>query len=890
MEKTHTHTVSRAAGALVVAAALMPVASFAQGELSFEEIAKREKLRRGDAVKNGDALILEAREAYKKKDYKVSVTAYNRALGQLPNGRIFDERRAFLNESLVAASIAMSKTLTRDGDIATAKSTLENVLKVDPNNQKAEVELDNLYDPIRTNPSATQELAAKVDKVRRHLYKGEGFYNLGQYDQANEEFDSVLRLDAYNQAARRWQTKLHNEKRDYFRSAFDETRARLLSEVDRAWEIIPRPVSPIDGPGTGRGEGVALEPGVISQQRKLSSIIIPRIDLENATLETAIQRLEQIVRDNDPETDVKRKGLSFVIRRQMGAGGADGEAIEANEIRIPKLSLQNVPAAEVLRQICLLCDPPMRYKVEEYVVAIVEADDTVMSEIYSKSFVVPPDFIERIGSGSSGGNNGGGGEDLFGGGGDDAEAAPPSLKELFEGMGVPFKGKSNVKFIPATSVLFVSNTAVGLDKIAKIIEDIQTQVPKQISITAKFVEINQQDNDELGFDWIISPFGLTGNSMFLGGGNVGNGTGRDATNFASPINNTPIPGVPGSGNVFNTPTSGLRSGDTAITRDSINFFLNNPTRTAQSASVAPGILSLTGIFSDGQVQMIMRGLAQKKGTDIMNAPTVLARPGETARIEVVRQFIYPTEYDPPEIPDNIGGGGGNGNNGNNGGGGGGGANQFQVVPITPATPTAFEERPTGVILEVEPKLGNGADRRTISLDLEPEIVEFEGFINYGSPIQALAVDALGNPVQITVTENRIEMPVFSKRSVKTGLTIFDGHTVAVGGLMSEEVQKVEDKVPILGDIPLLGRLFQSHSENRIKSNLVIFVTANIIDATGKKLYQNDNQIAADGSNSASSMIVPDLFPTRQLQLLNVFSRAQMSYAHLGFFVLGDEVI
>jgi general secretion pathway protein D len=57
--------------------------------------------------------------------------------------------------------------------------------------------------------------------------------------------------------------------------------------------------------------------------------------------------------------------------------------------------------------------------------------------------------------------------------------------------------------------------------------------------------------------------------------------------------------------------------------------------------------------------------------------------------------------------------------------------------------------------------------------------------------------------------------------------------VAVGGLMREDVQNVEDKVPILGDIPLIGRLFQTKAENRIKSNLIIFVTAQIIDATGR---------------------------------------------------------
>ena len=158
--------------------------------------------------------------------------------------------------------------------------------------------------------------------------------------------------------------------------------------------------------------------------------------------------------------------------------------------------------------------------------------------------------------------------------------------------------------------------------------------------------------------------------------------------------------------------------------------------------------------------------------------------------------------------------------------------------MTPATPTAFETRNTGVTLEIEPNVG--ANDYIIDLRFAPEIVEFEGFINYGSPITAPASDAFGNPVTVTITENRIEMPVFSSRRVSTGITIYDGHTVAVGGLMREDIQDVEDRVPILGDIPFLGRLFQSSAQNNIKSNLIIFVTANLIDAAGKNIRDNDS--------------------------------------------------
>ena len=76
--------------------------------------------------------------------------------------------------------------------------------------------------------------------------------------------------------------------------------------------------------------------------------------------------------------------------------------------------------------------------------------------------------------------------------------------------------------------------------------------------------------------------------------------------------------------------------------------------------------------------------------------------------------------------------------------------------------------------------------------------------------------------------------------------------------MSESVQKVEDKVPILGDLPLVGRLFQSTAENRLKSNLVIFVTAQIIDAAGAPINGGSGSSSIPGISSIGG---EDLLPT-----------------------------
>ena len=86
-----------------------------------------------------------------------------------------------------------------------------------------------------------------------------------------------------------------------------------------------------------------------------------------------------------------------------------------------------------------------------------------------------------------------------------------------------------------------------------------------------------------------------------------------------------------------------------------------------------------------------------------------------------------------------------------------------------------------------------------------------------------------------MTDNVINYPVFSERKVETSVSIYDGQTVVLGGLMREDVQKVNDKTPLLGDIPMAGALFRSQSDQHIKRNLVIFVTATLIDPAGQAL-------------------------------------------------------
>jgi general secretion pathway protein D len=268
---------------------------------------------------------------------------------------------------------------------------------------------------------------------------------------------------------------------------------------------------------------------------------------------------------------------------------------------------------------------------------------------------------------------------------------------------------------------------------------------------------------------------------------------------------------------------------------------------------APGIFGVGGLLTDPQFQMVVRALNQKKGVDVLSAPRVTTKSGQRALIEIVREFRYPTQFDPPQVPQTIGSATRDSSVVSLGG--------TSSVPVTPTTPTHFETRNTGVTLEVEPVVG--PDGVTIDLNLVPQVVEFEGFINYGSPILAPSssfVDTMTGGLitspQSVITPNVINQPVFSTRKVTTSVSVWDGQTVVLGGLMREDVQKTEDRTPVLGDIPLVGRLFRNNAEQHIKRNLIIFVTARLINPGGQLMKPNASM--SDSDNLIEPPTLPEV--------------------------------
>jgi type IV pilus assembly protein PilQ len=81
----------------------------------------------------------------------------------------------------------------------------------------------------------------------------------------------------------------------------------------------------------------------------------------------------------------------------------------------------------------------------------------------------------------------------------------------------------------------------------------------------------------------------------------------------------------------------------------------------------------------------------------------------------------------------------------------------------------------------------------------------------------------------TFSGANVTSPIIDKRTLDSNVLIKSGDTLAIGGLLSDQATKARTKIPVLGDIPLIGYAFQSHDNERHKRNLLVFVTPTILD-------------------------------------------------------------
>ena len=779
--------------------------------LAQDSILSKETAARSAAARDAYSLLEEGDDAYLENDYAAAITKYAEALSKLPKGaKAVIGLRATAVQRFSQASLVQAQNLMRKGDSKTARALLDDVKVVDPGNPKLISFLEKMDDPIRNEAALTPEHTANVDRVRRLLYEAQSYYDTGQFDRAYMTFEDILRIDKYNKAARRGMERVNAAKSGYSAAARDQARAKMLEEVDGGWE---QKVPSISSPAFIGGNDPGEVDGRANIQSKLNSINVPEVNLNGATLDEAVDFLRAIAVQGDTTTlDDTQKGVPFVV--QLG----DETMPEVKKIRDARvnLTLRNIPLSQVLKLVTEATGTTFR--VDDFAVVINAAgfsDPTLVR----REFRVPPDFLTSGSVGKAEGNDDPFGDDPDEGG---LIAKKVSAKEKLQTYDVSFPDGATAAYNSNTNKLIVRNTVANMQLIEAIVADLAKNEPLIVTVRTTIVDISQDQLEELDFDVMLGQFNV-GEYGILSGGTTGTGS-----PIADMIGGRPV-------------TSGNRSGQLSGTTDGLDALLNRvspptasgvlandgvgnsfsdirqPTTPDNSGTRAPGVISLRGIIDQTGHEILMRGLSQKKGVDLMVRPEVVTRSGQNAVVQSVVEFPYPEDFEPPQIPNQVAGGG----------------------IVTPATPTNFTTRNLGVSLEVLPQVG--PDRKIIEVSVNPVVTDFEGFINYGTPIvgssDTTTIDFVNQTVATRsvfgeITANAILKPLFRTTRGNTSVRVVDGQTVVMGGLIQEIRKEIHDKVPILGDVPLVGRIFQSNGISVEKRAVIIFVNVELTDPAG----------------------------------------------------------
>jgi type IV pilus assembly protein PilQ len=183
----------------------------------------------------------------------------------------------------------------------------------------------------------------------------------------------------------------------------------------------------------------------------------------------------------------------------------------------------------------------------------------------------------------------------------------------------------------------------------------------------------------------------------------------------------------------------------------------------------------TAVFNADAFNVILSALESNNEVELVSNPTVVTVNNTPAQINIGEEFPIPNYTYNDE------------------------RGSFEVQ--------GFEYKPIGIILNVTPQVNSAG---FITLNIAPEISSRGDTVNF----------------------NGANIPIVTTRKTESTVTIKSGFTLAIGGLVQQSTGDTETKVPLLGDIPLLGRLFRSSEKSSDVRNLIIFITAKVLNPDG----------------------------------------------------------
>ena len=728
-------------------------------------------------------LYIQAKQAfvqYKSEGYQKKTDACDECI-----------RQCYIEKAEAAMKVAESKLTEQDFD--TAIKEYQEVKKYCP---EYAAEADKMIALCEKRKAAAAyrasvgrdallpERTSQEYQIQVLLRQGKELARVGDLTQAERKYKDILMIDPYNADA------LHNLRSINKRSIkiadvrYKDTHKKMIAELEWTWanqlsvESAEAAENAIDAPVAKE----AAETGDLNA--KLRSIILPRVDFDEITIPAALKYLQAESKRNDPE----RIGVNLFLRRPpvlgaeeeaatqadpmmmssmggmmmdpmlaatngggMGAGmagemGDEGdEGEEGQPEKMVSMSITKMSLYDVLQTLCK--EMKLKMRVERYAV-VLAPENVALDELQTKIFPLEKSVFSDF----------------------DPETEPARLKSFFQEFGVSFPTGAKIVYDGHISRLIVTNTLDNLQQIDNVIAELQSESEPLVEISAKFIEVTQNDLKELGFDYTVS---------------------------YNPGDTNTDPGYSSHRLSFDDSASGLLRSYSTVSGEG----------TDDQLVTLGGYMGGTDGFN---YTVAVNALNQMDSNDALASPRITTLPDMKASIKMIREVPFADDYDDGEWDTS--------NTSDN---------QYTNVstwtyigPMPDANLDDAEQ--LGIVLDVIPSVDK--EQRTITLQMAPRVSSFIEWMNY----------TYSDP-----TDNNVEVmrrPIIALRQIDTTVTVRDGETLVLGGVVEDTTEVLNDKIPILGDIPLIGRLFQSRFTSGKKRNLLIFMTCKLVKPDGTPFF------------------------------------------------------
>ncbi|MBQ7208266.1 MAG: hypothetical protein IJS01_10765 [Lentisphaeria bacterium] len=639
----------------------------------------------------------------------------------------------------------------------------------------------------------------------RLIAEAKTYLRNGKLTTARETVEKAFVIDPYDSEAISLAGEVY---RQLFNAAAQRRKSTFAAVMAfAAWQWSEPTFNLVSASRIPRGE----KRNVGADSEKLKNIRFAGFHFDDADLPAVLTYIQDRSKEGDPEKDERYKGVSVghMLTPEL-----------ADKIRVT-LSLDNVSLASVLE--CLSLVTGLKYEVSTRNNYTSINFAPLANEMIRHSWDTPRNFYqvvtgkepasvaERIG-GDSGETAG---PVVVPKVGDDAtpetdddpgkglegrqntDITREELQNYFSERGVDFPPGSSIYYSSRTNKLTATNTRENIFKLDERIDQIAAAVKPLVMIELKAFEISENDYQDLGFDWTLGTIGK----------NISGSEGQ--------INGDGWLLGPGVNALPNNPLAMLRGG--TADNDSKTAVINN-------WNIFPSLFGSKNPFGSDiplNISLTVNALARSDRTETLTAPKVVTQDGQAGTVSMTTTYYFPTSWDEIEIEVN--------------------STDSQInYSITPPQPEFSDDGESlGIKFTVVPKVYKN---RNIELKINLSLSSYVGPDNYEVTATIRQnVGTLLEPKTRTTTQTyTIWRPIESQRALDTVVEVTDGETLVLGGMVENHAITRVDKVPILGELPLIGRFFQSQAENMDRANLLVFVTARLIDDHGVPIKRNFN--------------------------------------------------